>query len=1351
MHTHRFVFTLLLAAMLSACFEGPASFSRSFGGDGDDRANVAIATGDGGYAMAGQLDREDGGRLFVAKLNALGNPEWQVAFAPTLPETASDPVFARASDGTVCIAATVDSGEHDDVYLAKADSTGGLLWQYTLDSGPWSGYAYASDVPASDRAMSVLSGPLGGCFAGIVSRATLLDVQGIGFERLGVNTSGRGDALQARSTVVAHGNATGSWVRRLPTDLNWQARLYASAAGALVGTSQRTRPRLGIGPGDDETHLQLLSPGGDIVRTGRVNIDEVGRVAIEDETEGITDLFEAPDGSIVLLSGDTLLALSRFMEPIWRRDIEREPSYINGHVALQVGVGGPRGILFQGRTTTVFSLATGVVTFSDLQPDRVFSGLTSPWQDDDGTFVLRAGYPDGTTQVRLRIDAAVTEVERGDIRPPRPAALAASPQRPGAAEALIEVRPDVFWVAGTVNTAAGSRAVLAEFSSGQLRWQRELTSGGEAGRVTALLEDGTGGALAFLVDADARGHLVRLDAAGNLVASGDAVSMEETGTSMAIKAASTGYLVISSGARLGDDDLQGEIYLFDRGLAPAGAFEAPAFITLTDAAEVDGDIIAVGVPENWGDFALVWAGRVDAQNREIWSRNYRFYDAEATTARIAIAPDGDVLLALTSRNVLRQGFTPANADTTFGEHNVSLVRVDATNGVPRWLRVYGGLLDEALLSLRGLPDGGVLVGGRSDSFGVRSEAWLLRTQPDGTVSAGCNAYLGEVSGVHMTADNAGFPSGLRGATAATAAPADTTAIDLTATVPELIVARQCISPIRRGAGRDGTVPAQTLATLTVNQAGSTPGLVTSVPTGIFCGNAAAELCAATFATGTTVFVTVDDASAPNFRGWGANACEVITTNPHRCELAMADDRFLDVFFEPSTGETATLSLEVTGAGRVYASRPGGIDCGGPTTRDCEEAYLLGQQVYLDMVEDVGERFLGWGGDCAQWGTASGIVVSVDADVTCTALFSGEREPAVFTLETAVLLDGLNGGGEVASTPSGILCTPAGGSCAFDFDAGAVIELAALPRPSSNQFVGWTSTETGSPCDGATERRITLTMDQARRCDANFATPGAMATLTVNLLLDGAAPGSGGPFGGHVTSNPNGVFCGTNGNACSATFPVGTSTTLSARADAGFTFAGWSGDCAGGAQITFALTADMTCTAAFTTTPPPADPILDVIINGNGIVDTNPPGISLCSGVCSAPFTRNSTIQIAASPRIGSSFIGWSGDCSGSAFTTLLMDGNKQCTADFTPAPTNTFRLSINVVGNGAVDTADGLIRCPGDCDEDYVSGTRARVLVSPGAGATFLGWSGQCADLDTSTDFFVTMLADQACTATFSP
>jgi uncharacterized repeat protein (TIGR02543 family) len=75
-----------------------------------------------------------------------------------------------------------------------------------------------------------------------------------------------------------------------------------------------------------------------------------------------------------------------------------------------------------------------------------------------------------------------------------------------------------------------------------------------------------------------------------------------------------------------------------------------------------------------------------------------------------------------------------------------------------------------------------------------------------------------------------------------------------------------------------------------------------------------------------------------------------------------------------------------------------------------------------------------------------------------------------------------------------------------------------------------------------------------------------------------------PTNGNVISSPAGINCGSGGSTCSADFYFSGTVTLTATPNAGYTFAGWTGDCSGcGTNTTcnINMTADKTCSANFT--------------------------------------------------------------------------------------------------------------------------------------------------------------------------
>ena len=71
--------------------------------------------------------------------------------------------------------------------------------------------------------------------------------------------------------------------------------------------------------------------------------------------------------------------------------------------------------------------------------------------------------------------------------------------------------------------------------------------------------------------------------------------------------------------------------------------------------------------------------------------------------------------------------------------------------------------------------------------------------------------------------------------------------------------------------------------------------------------------------------------------------------------------------------------------------------------------------------------------------------------------------------------------------------------------------------------------------------------------------------------------------------------------------------------------------------------------------------------GFGTVTSSPAGIS-CGTSCSGSFAGGTQVTLTATPAAGSTFAGWSGDCSGAGTCLLTMNAARSVTASFKPLP-----------------------------------------------------------------------------------
>ena len=191
-------------------------------------------------------------------------------------------------------------------------------------------------------------------------------------------------------------------------------------------------------------------------------------------------------------------------------------------------------------------------------------------------------------------------------------------------------------------------------------------------------------------------------------------------------------------------------------------------------------------------------------------------------------------------------------------------------------------------------------------------------------------------------------------------------------------------------------------------------------------------------------------------------------------------------------------------------------------------YDSGTSVSLTATPDSGYTFSSWGGDAS--GSTSPLTLTVDQDLTVTATFSAI--PTTYTLSI--------------DTPTGGTVTGAG-----TYDSGTSVSLTATPD-SGYTFSSW-----GGDASGSTSP-LTLTVDQDLTVTATFSVIPTTATYTVSVVD---------PTGGSISG--------------AGTYDSGSSVTLIATADSGYSFSSWGGDASGSTSpLTMSVSQDLNVTATF---------------------------------------------------------------------------------------------------------------------------------------------------------------------------
>jgi hypothetical protein len=250
--------------------------------------------------------------------------------------------------------------------------------------------------------------------------------------------------------------------------------------------------------------------------------------------------------------------------------------------------------------------------------------------------------------------------------------------------------------------------------------------------------------------------------------------------------------------------------------------------------------------------------------------------------------------------------------------------------------------------------------------------------------------------------------------------------------------------------------------------------------------------------------------------------------------------------------------------------------------------------------------------------------------------------------------------------------------------------AIVPQDAAHAEVSWEILQADPPSNGSQKRgrnRNQGTIGAGTRAIVRryeiFRYTGAYDPLThealcADVLCNAPADGEVGDFvgaqmaaanvgvpsltvstagGGRVSSSDRIISCGSK---CAASYDMNAQVTLTASANSGSVFTGWTGACAGqGANCTLSVNDALSATASFAS-------LFNLVVKtaGSGSVVSAPAAID-CGKTCSAKVTQGTRLTLTAAPATGQKFTGWGGACSGTALTCSVVVGkDTQVQANF---------------------------------------------------------------------------------------
>ena len=352
---------------------------------------------------------------------------------------------------------------------------------------------------------------------------------------------------------------------------------------------------------------------------------------------------------------------------------------------------------------------------------------------------------------------------------------------------------------------------------------------------------------------------------------------------------------------------------------------------------------------------------------------------------------------------------------------------------------------------------------------------------------------------------------------------------------------------------------------------------------------------------------------------------------------------------------------------------GGTTSGGGTFNSCSSVTVI-------ATPNTGYTFANW--------TENGVSVSTNASYTF--ILNGNRTlVANFTPIPYVVT--------LSSNPAAGGTTSGGGT----FNFGTSVTVVATPN-TGYTFANWT--ENGVSV--STNASYTFTLSGNRTLVANFTPIPYTVSLSSNPVAGGTTKGGG-------------------------TFNFGTSDTVTATPNTGYTFANWTDNgvsVSTNASYIFTITGNRTLVANFT-------PISYVVT-----LSANPAAGGTTSG--GGTYNFGTSVTVNATPNPGYTFTNWTDNgvsVSTNASYTFTVTGNRTLIAFFTVLPQYNITLSSNPVAGGT--TSGG---------GSYNSGSSVTVIATPNPGYSFTNWTEGVTIVSSNASYTFTISQNRILVANFA-